>query len=514
MPGWIDMSDENQKKKKDDLEGLEAVSFRAGEIVEEIIDNAIRSADYSSLSRQVTEALERAADALHDGLTNAVRGKGGEGGSGKKSADIPYWQREESRSYRSSTRSGYDAARSKAQRGSSDLKETADYLAGSGGVASPVGSYIKAALQMIWAFISGMIFIASLAVGPGGGMWLFSIFSALFAALMAVLGVRNLKKISRIKLARKILKLMAGRDYISVDEISSAIGKDHDKTAEELRGMIQDNVFTGQAYLDRQNTTFMTSHETYQQYQALEKSRAERMKQENESVFRQKDLKEYNKMQEGKKAREQSEAKRSAQMDRETQQMLEEGQAFIRHIHEKNDEIPGEEFSEKLDRLEQIVTGIFQRVEADPKSAPDLHRMMKYYLPTTQKLVDTYATLDSQNISGANVENAKREIERSLDTINSAFERFLDQFFKDTAWDVSSDISVMGTMMAQDGLTGGDDFSEEKIREYTAASAQESRQEKSFEEEHGYTEGYTRGYSDTLGSGAAYAEAPDREGKG
>ena len=218
-------------------------------------------------------------------------------------------------------------------------------------------------------------------------------------------------------------------------------------------------------------------------------------------------------MQEGKKAREQSEAKKNARLDQETQQMLAEGQAFIRHIHEKNDEIPGEEFSEKLDRLEQIVTGIFERVEADPKSAPDLHRMMKYYLPTTQKLVDTYATLDSQNISGTNVENAKREIERSLDTINSAFERFLDQFFRDTAWDVSSDISVMGTMMAQDGLTGGDDFSEEKVREYSASAGDESGKEKSFEEEHGYTEGYTHGYSDTLGSGAAYAEAPDREGK-
>ena len=237
------------------------------------------------------------------------------------------------------------------------------------------------------------------------------------------------------------------------------------------------------------------------------------MKQENESVFRQKDLKEYNRMQEGKKAREQSEAKKNARLDQETQQMLAEGQAFIRHIHEKNDEIPGEEFSEKLDRLEQIVTGIFERVEADPKSAPDLHRMMKYYLPTTQKLVDTYATLDSQNISGTNVENAKREIERSLDTINSAFERFLDQFFRDTAWDVSSDISVMGTMMAQDGLTGGDDFSEEKVREYSSSSGNEFRKEKTFEEEHGYTEGYTHGYSDTLGSGAAYAEAPDREGK-
>ena len=506
------MGSEKQKKKKEELEGLEAASFRAGEIVEEIIDNAIRSADYSSLSRQVTEALDRAADALHESLTNAARGKSGDGSQDRRTADKPYWQREESRTYRSSDRSGYETARSRANRGS-DLRETADYLAGSGGVASPVASYIKAALQMIWAFISGIMFIASVGIGPGGGMWVFSIFSALFTALFAVLGIKNLKKISRIKLARKILKLMAGRDYISVDEISSAIGKNHDETAEELRGMIQDNVFTGQAYMDRQNTTFMTSHETYQQYQALERSQAERRKQENESVFRQKDLKEYNRMQEGKKAREQSEAKKNARLDQETQQMLAEGQAFIRHIHEKNDEIPGEEFSEKLDRLEQIVTGIFERVEADSKSAPDLHRMMKYYLPTTQKLVDTYATLDSQNISGTNVENAKREIERSLDTINSAFERFLDQFFRDTAWDVSSDISVMGTMMAQDGLTGGDDFSEEKVREYSSAAGNEFRKEKTFEEEHGYTEGYTHGYSDTLGSGAAYAEAPDREGK-
>ena len=74
-------------------------------------------------------------------------------------------------------------------------------------------------------------------------------------------------------------------------------------------------------------------------------------------------------------------------------------------------------------------------------------------------------------------------------------------------------LKSVGTMMAQDGLTGGDDFSEEKVREYSSSSGNEFRKEKTFEEEHGYTEGYTHGYSDTLGSGAAYAEAPDREGK-
>ena len=81
------MSSEKQKKKKEELEGLEAASFRAGEIVEEIIDNAIRSADYSSLSRQVTEALDRAADALHESLTNAARGKSADGSQDRRTAD-------------------------------------------------------------------------------------------------------------------------------------------------------------------------------------------------------------------------------------------------------------------------------------------------------------------------------------------------------------------------------------------------------------------------------------------
>lgn len=156
--------------------------------------------------------------------------------------------------------------------------------------------------------------------------------------------------------------------------------------------------------------------------------------------------------------REAESAKAAAQLDKETAEMVEEGKAFIAHIHQKNEEVPGEPFTSKLNRLEEIVTNIFDRVAADPKSAPDLHRLMKYYLPTTQKLVDTYATLDRQPVQGENIENAKREIEASLDTINEAFERFLNQFFQSTAWDVSSDISVMNQMMQQDGLTGGNDF--------------------------------------------------------
>ena len=45
-----------------------------------------------------------------------------------------------------------------------------------------------------------------------------------------------------------------------------------------------------------------------------------------------------------------------------------------------------------------------------PESAPDLHRLMKYYLPTTQKLVDTYATLDKQKIQGENMTRSTMDI--------------------------------------------------------------------------------------------------------
>ena len=48
---------------------------------------------------------------------------------------------------------------------------------------------------------------------------------------------------------------------------------------------------------------------------------------------------------------------------------------------------------------------------------------------------------------------SKKEIEDTIDTLNIAFEKLLDSLFQDTAWDVSSDISVLHTMLAQEGLT-------------------------------------------------------------
>ena len=158
------------------------------------------------------------------------------------------------------------------------------------------------------------------------------------------------------------------------------------------------------------------------------------------------------------KAKLQTSGEQNRNLTPECTELAEEGKRYIRHVHECNVKIEDEEMSSKLDRLELVITRIFREAGKNTEAVSDLKKMMSYYLPTTQKLLDAYCELDEQPIHGQNIENTKKEIEAALDTINKAFEKLLDDLFEDTAWDISTDISVLQTMLAQEGLTGGNDF--------------------------------------------------------
>ena len=434
------MSDKNEK-----FVPLNAVSHIA-----DLVNKSIASGDYSSLNREITKALNEAADAVHDSIFSG-----------------PFFKADGAKTYRAPSKNSYQDARDEKRQGmagrgtawqsaSSGVQRAGSRAAARDGVVSELGVQVKTILSTVATFFCGIIFTGGLMTEGVGPLTLF------FGALTAFSGwnmIKGFKKLGRIRRARQILKMMEGRDTITIEEIASAFGKSEKWVADDIQAMVRDGIFAGKTYMDKEETAFMTSHAAYNQYlETMRSYEKRRQTQSAQSAFDSQNLKEYGKMERNAARREADQAKAAVQLDKETAEMVEEGKAFIAHIHQKNEEVPGEPFTSKLNRLEQIVTNIFDRVAADPKSAPDLHRLMKYYLPTTQKLVDTYATLDRQPVQGENIENAKREIEASLDTINEAFEQFLNQFFQSTAWDVSSDISVMNQMMQQDGLTGGDDF--------------------------------------------------------
>ena len=147
---------------------------------------------------------------------------------------------------------------------------------------------------------------------------------------------------------------------------------------------------------------------------------------------------------------------KQSRINPQVQEVLDKGEAYIKKIHASNDAIPGEVVSEKMSRMELLTKRIFARVEQNPEVVTDIRRLMEYYLPTAVKLLEAYEELDAQPVQGENILSSKKEIEDTLDTLNIAFEKLLDDLFQETAWDVSSDISVLKTMLAQEGLTKND----------------------------------------------------------
>ena len=149
----------------------------------------------------------------------------------------------------------------------------------------------------------------------------------------------------------------------------------------------------------------------------------------------------------------QEEADRAAGITDGVKQVLDECDEYIRKIHKANDSLPGDIISAKLARLELVITRIREEVKKQPAKAGELRKFMNYYLPTTWKLISTYLDFEHQPILTENIKTSKTEIEATLDTINAAFETLLDNLFQSKAWDISSDISVLNTMFAQEGLT-------------------------------------------------------------
>lgn len=127
---------------------------------------------------------------------------------------------------------------------------------------------------------------------------------------------------------------------------------------------------------------------------------------------------------------------------------------ILRQIRSANDRIPGEEISRKIDRIEEITRHILTYLNKHPERAGELHTFLDYYLPTTLKMLNTYAELDAQRMDGENIAATKRRIEGILDKVVEGFEVQLDKLFEGDMLDITSDIDVMEKMLQRDGLSG------------------------------------------------------------
>ncbi len=405
-----------------------------GDNIYRSVQNAVDSHDFSSLNQTIRNTI--------DDVSQEIRDAGNAFGYGRRRQDPPFGQpysdrysqqRRKQRAYQEQwyqqkqQDAGYHSTNTRT--GNPNYAVTpvnSELYARTGGTQA--ASILLGGLGAVLGGVSLIGLIVSLVGGAmfwgGVGNKVVSVIFLVLFGLGTGLGIFGFRKSGKVRRFRRYLQILGRREYCDLKELADKTGQSIAYIKKDLIGMIGRGWFR-QGCLDEKKTCLITSKEAYDQYRQM-------MNQQKE--------------------REAEERREEEKYSPELREIIRRGDEYVAKIRACNDAIPGEEISAKISRMELLVDRIFDRVEQHPESVSDIQRLMDYYLPTTMKLLEAYEELDTQPVQGENILSSKREIEKTLDTLNQAFERLLDDMFQDTAWDVSSDISVLNSMLAQEGL--------------------------------------------------------------
>lgn len=131
---------------------------------------------------------------------------------------------------------------------------------------------------------------------------------------------------------------------------------------------------------------------------------------------------------------------------------------ILQQIRDVNNRIPDAVMTAKIDTIENVTRLIFREVQKEPSKLKKIDRFLNYYLPTTLKLLESYAQLDKTGLESDNVAESMASIEGAMDSIVKGFENLLDSLYDTNVVDIKSDIDVMQQMMRSDGTVVDKDF--------------------------------------------------------
>lgn len=415
--------------------------YKVGEEIRDQVQSAIDTGNYSQLGKMIGDSVNRAVSDVSNSISDAFGGGSSHtatyrnttyrscGTQPVENHQNPYGQKQ---GWYAQNPSGQNMPVQNSLYRKPNIRPDSRYFD-----RNPKGS-VSGILYMVFGYTTTGIAAAAaavLAVLLAAGLEVGVQLGIAGAALTAGIGMGSYGSIlrGRVKRYRQYVDLVKEHLYCSIADMASRTGRAEKYIRKDLKKMMRLGMFR-QAHLDNKGTCLIASDEMYEQYKAAQQSYEEEQRRAEEE----------------RRAQEEREQSQTAQSE-DVRKVIEEGQNYVRLIRKCNDDIPGEEMSDKLDRLELLVTRIFDQVGKQPELAPELRKMLSYYLPTTQKLLEAYRDLDQQQIEVNNIAQTKKEIESAVDTINEAFEKFLNELFRDKAWDIQSDISVLNTMLKQDG---------------------------------------------------------------
>ena len=138
--------------------------------------------------------------------------------------------------------------------------------------------------------------------------------------------------------------------------------------------------------------------------------------------------------------------------------IVEEGNKALSEMGRLYMSIQDTEVRSKINEIMRITDKIVQDAIQDPSDIPQIKKFMNYYLPTTIKLLNSYDRMSTIGVEGENLDKSMKNINDMLDAAIVAYKKRLDSLFANQALDIETDIDVMNTMLAREGLTENRDF--------------------------------------------------------
>lgn len=279
-------------------------------------------------------------------------------------------------------------------------------------------------------FLIFKIFFSDVAII--GSNTIFGVAFLFFAVSLGLL-LRGINLRKRVKRFKKYVRFIDDNNYFLIKDLAKFAKEKEGFVVKDLSKMIDLGMFL-EGHIDEEKTYFMLNDEVYSDYLNLKRQQI---------------------------AKESNNEKLNEEICNSEKEEIEStikiGRNYIEQIKNVRNDIYKEEIAIKLDKLGNIANQILSQVEKNPKKIQEVNKFINHYLPITIKLINSYKDINNQLVQGENIENAKSEIEKSIDLINSAFENLLDDLFEDVVLDVSTDISVLKTLFKQEGLVE-DDF--------------------------------------------------------
>lgn len=140
--------------------------------------------------------------------------------------------------------------------------------------------------------------------------------------------------------------------------------------------------------------------------------------------------------------------------------VIRSGRAALKTIRRANDLIPDPALSAQIDSIETSCSQILSILEQRPQLLNQLRTFLRYYLPTTLRLLEARAKLENT----ANTPKARQvraQISDALGVIDKAFLKQVEALDEYRFIDLESEMDVLRDMLRADGLIAEEEAQQE-----------------------------------------------------